>query len=127
MAALGMSTSCEIPPLSSRCGSTGTRVKLPLPVSRATINLMRSAMLACVITATLTISSCNRVSEQPQAHAVPISPDVDEAVLPVAVKPVSYQPLPITVKGRGVLLPGDEREVSAPFSAEVASTRRTRR
>lgn len=43
----------------------------------------------------------------------------EEAVLPVSVEPAELRDLPITVTGRGEVLPGDRRSVWAPFSAVV--------
>lgn len=45
----------------------------------------------------------------------------EEAVIPVSVARVQLRDLPITVAGRGEVLPGDRRSVSAPVSAVVES------
>lgn len=42
-------------------------------------------------------------------------------MLPVSVEPVVLRDFPITVDGRGEVLPGDERRIYAPFSAPVAA------
>lgn len=80
----------------------------------------RLPIMGLALVCALLLASCGSDDTEAFGDSFAPAPVSDqEAVLPVSVEPVELRDFPITVTGRGEVLPGDRRSVWAPFSAVV--------